>query len=138
MANGYSIWFERCATEQMIAVCGQRPPNLKDPTLGKQRKQFRYPSESKEDVPKCNFRLYATLNSENTFQIKSLKPEHTCVRNFKYGSLVDYKWIGRHFGDKIRKNPDIKLVDIAELVMKKYKCTVSLNQCRGSKELGFK
>ena len=136
LANGYSIWYERSATDKVIAVCGQRPPGkLKDPEKGKQRKQFRFPSEIKEDVPKCSFRLYARwMTAERTFQVLSLKSEHTCVRNFEYGSLVDYKWIGKKFGDKIRKNPDIKLVDIADLVMKKYKCTVSLNQCRSAKK----
>lgn len=133
LANGYSIWYERSASDKVIAVCGQRPPNLKDPDLGKQRKQFRYPCEIPEDVPKCSFRLYARINSEKTFQIISLKSEHNCVRNFKFGSLVDYKWIGKQFGDKIRKNPDIKLVDIADLVMKKYKCSVSPNQCKAAK-----
>ncbi|GKE45527.1 multidrug resistance-associated protein 5, partial [Tanacetum coccineum] len=71
---------------------------------GQQRKQFRYPSVCKEDI-------------------KSLKPEHNCVRNFKFGSIVDYKWIGRHFGDKIRKNPEIKLCDIADLAMSEYEKT---------------
>ena len=67
LANGYSIWYERSAQDQIIAVCGQRPPNLKDPSLGKQRKHVRYPSECKEDVPKCTFRLYARMNNEKNF-----------------------------------------------------------------------
>ncbi|GKD31070.1 pentatricopeptide repeat-containing protein [Tanacetum coccineum] len=59
--------------------------------------------------------------------------EHTSVKQFKYGPLVSYKWIGRHFGTKIRLNPDIKLYEIADLVLKKYKCIVSPNQCRNAK-----
>ncbi|XP_071740689.1 uncharacterized protein [Rutidosis leptorrhynchoides] len=39
----------------------------------------------------------------------------------------------RVFGDKIRANPNIRLVDIADLVMKKYKATVTPNQCRYAK-----
>nr|GEX92197.1 multidrug resistance-associated protein 5 [Tanacetum cinerariifolium] len=134
ISNGYSIWFERSSVDALIAICGQRPPTLKGPSLGKQRKQLRYPSVCKEDVRKCNFRLYVTwMTHERTFQIKSLKPKHNCVRNFKFYSLVDYKWIRRHFGDKIRKNPEIKLCDITDLVMKKYKCTITPNQSRSAK-----
>ena len=70
LANGYSIWYERSAADQIIVVFGQRPPHLKEATLGKQRKQFKYPNESKEDIPKCSFRLYARMNSEKTFQLR--------------------------------------------------------------------
>ncbi|GJZ11457.1 zinc finger, CCHC-type containing protein [Tanacetum coccineum] len=38
------------------------------------------------------------------------------------------------FGDKIRANPEIRLCDIADLVMKKYKCKVSLNQCTNAEK----
>ncbi|GKA66970.1 hypothetical protein Tco_0766778 [Tanacetum coccineum] len=34
-------------------------------------------------------------------------------------------WRCKHFGNKIRMNPDIKLHEIADMVMKKYKCIVS-------------
>nr|GEW97438.1 multidrug resistance-associated protein 5 [Tanacetum cinerariifolium] len=60
--------------------------------------------------------------------------EHTYVRNFNFGSLVNYKWISKVFGDKIRANLDIMLYDIADLVMKKYKCKVSPNQCTNAKK----
>ncbi|GJR80547.1 multidrug resistance-associated protein 5 [Tanacetum coccineum] len=60
--------------------------------------------------------------------------EHTCVRNFNFGSLVNYKWITKVFGEKIRANPDIRLCDIADLVMKKYKCKVSPTQCTNAKK----
>ncbi|GKC72334.1 hypothetical protein Tco_1118217 [Tanacetum coccineum] len=59
--------------------------------------------------------------------------EHSCVRHFKYGTLVNYKWIGKHFGTKIRLNPEIKLHKIVDLVMKKYKCMVSPTQCKNAK-----
>ncbi|GJR54927.1 multidrug resistance-associated protein 5, partial [Tanacetum coccineum] len=60
--------------------------------------------------------------------------EHTCVRNFNFDALVNYEWIVKIFGDKIRANLDIRLCDIADLVMKKYKCKVSLNQCTNAKK----
>ncbi|GKB52447.1 multidrug resistance-associated protein 5, partial [Tanacetum coccineum] len=55
-------------------------------------------------------------------------------RNFNFSSLVNYKGIGKVFGDKIRANPDIRLCDIDELVMKKYKCKVTPNQCTNAKK----
>nr|GEZ34968.1 hypothetical protein [Tanacetum cinerariifolium] len=61
------------------------------------------------------------------------KDEHTCVTNFNFGALVNYKWIAKIFGDNIMANPNIKLCDIADLVMKKYKCKVSLNKCVNAK-----
>nr|GEX30523.1 multidrug resistance-associated protein 5 [Tanacetum cinerariifolium] len=60
--------------------------------------------------------------------------EHTCVRNFNFGSLVNYKWIRKVSGDKNKSNPYIRLCDIDDLVMKKYKCKVTPNQCTNAKK----
>ncbi|GJY59206.1 hypothetical protein Tco_0459098 [Tanacetum coccineum] len=64
-------------------------------------------------------------------RIKDPKKRET--EDFKFGTLVNYKWIGKHFGNKIRMNPDIKLHEIVDMVMKKYKCIVSPSQCRRAK-----
>ncbi|KAJ9547292.1 hypothetical protein OSB04_019835 [Centaurea solstitialis] len=111
LANGFSIWYERSPSTTLIARCGSRPPRISDPTKGKQRKTKRYPFME---------------NGGN----KSVNggDEHTCSRNL-YGSLINYKWIGSKFGHRIRCNPDIKLVEIAELVLKKYKCQVTPSIC---------
>ncbi|GKC65478.1 multidrug resistance-associated protein 5 [Tanacetum coccineum] len=60
--------------------------------------------------------------------------EHTCVRNFNFGSSVNYKWIAKVFGDKIRAHRDIRLCDIVDLVIKRYKCKVTPNQCTNVKK----
>ncbi|GJY12323.1 pentatricopeptide repeat-containing protein [Tanacetum coccineum] len=78
------------------------------------------------------FSLWFYRSSQD--QVISLNEEHTCVENFKYGTLVNYKWIGKYFGLKIRQNPQIKLHEIADLDMKKYKCIVIPNQCRNAKK----
>ncbi|GKC04513.1 hypothetical protein Tco_0996123 [Tanacetum coccineum] len=120
---------------RVVAKCGQRKPRLSDPEKGKQRKQTRYPSASSDELPTCPWRCYARwMTDEKTFQCISLEDEHTCVRNFNFGSLVNYKWIAKIFGDNIRANPDIRLCDIADLVMKKYKCKASPNQCTNVKK----
>ncbi|GJU06343.1 hypothetical protein Tco_1122773 [Tanacetum coccineum] len=64
----------------------------------------------------CPWRCYGKmLKGVNSFQAISLKDEHTCIRNYNYGTLINYKWLGKHFGDKIRANPHIRLLDIADL-----------------------
>nr|GEX30522.1 multidrug resistance-associated protein 5 [Tanacetum cinerariifolium] len=55
-------------------------------------------------------------------------------RNFNFGSLVNYKWIRKVSGDKNKSNPYIRLCDIDDLVMKKYKCKVTPNQCTNAKK----
>jgi len=73
------------------------------------------------------------MPKERTFQIRTLDEEHTCARNFKFGTLINYKWIGRHFAERIRQQPEIKLCVIQELVMKKYKCHFTGTQVKRAK-----
>ncbi|GJR80263.1 pentatricopeptide repeat-containing protein [Tanacetum coccineum] len=107
---------------------------IKDPKKGKLSKWKRYPSKRQDEGAECPWRCYGKqMITENSFQVFFLNDEHTCTRDFKFGTLVNYKWIGNHFGNKIRINPDIKLHEIADMVMKKYKCIVSPCQCRRAK-----
>ncbi|GJV40003.1 hypothetical protein Tco_1418443 [Tanacetum coccineum] len=108
LSNGFSLWFYKSSKEQVIARCGLRPEKLKDISKGKQKKGNKYPSAGRDEHSKCPFRCY-----------------------------VNYKWIGKHFGHKIRQNPQIKLLEIADLVMKKYKCIVSPSQCRNAKKFAL-
>ncbi|GJX08426.1 pentatricopeptide repeat-containing protein [Tanacetum coccineum] len=115
-----------------------RPEKLKDIEKGKQRKHFKYPSSGRNKGSNCPFRCYGKMMvTESSFQVISLNEEHTCIRNFKYGNLVNYKWIGKQFGHKLRQNLEIKLHEIADLVMKKYKCIVSPSQCINAKKFAF-
>ncbi|GKE86226.1 multidrug resistance-associated protein 5, partial [Tanacetum coccineum] len=119
LANGFSLLYKSSREAMVVAKCRQRKPRLSDLEKGKQRKQTRYPSGSSDELPTCPWRCYDRwMNDEKTFQCISLKDENTCVRNFNFGSLVNYKWISKIFGDKIRANPDIRLCDIANSVMK--------------------
>ncbi|KAJ9548999.1 hypothetical protein OSB04_021542 [Centaurea solstitialis] len=130
LANGFSIWYERSSTTTIIARCGSRPPRISDPTKGKQRKGKRYPTVEKGGQKDCQWRCYARwMKKEQSFQVISLKDEHSCSRNFRFGNLINYKWIGSKFGHRIRCNPEIKLIEIAELVLKKYKCQVTPSIC---------
>ncbi|KAJ9538843.1 hypothetical protein OSB04_031576 [Centaurea solstitialis] len=108
LANGYSIWFERSSSKKMIAKCGQRPERVKDTKKGKTTKNLRYPPQQKDGQQnQCKWRCYARLmKKEASFQ---------------------------EFGKRIRMNPDIKLIEIADLVIKKYKCMLTPSQCRRAK-----
>ncbi|GJY33860.1 pentatricopeptide repeat-containing protein [Tanacetum coccineum] len=134
LANGFSLWFYKSSKDSLIARCGRRPEKLKDIEKGKQKKQIKYPTLGANEGSNCPFKCYGRMMlTESSFQVISLNEEHICVRDFKYGNLVTYKWIAKHFGHKIRQNPVIKLHEIADLVLKKYKCIVSLCQCRYAK-----
>ncbi|GKB16382.1 pentatricopeptide repeat-containing protein, partial [Tanacetum coccineum] len=133
LANRFSLYFERSNKEKIVAKCGQRKQVIKDPSQGKQRSFKKYPSNNAQNT-RCNWRCYCKLmKTEDSYQVVSLIDDHCCVRNFNYGRLISYKWLGRHFGDKIRMNPQITLDEIARLVKRKYKCIVSRTQCRNDK-----
>ncbi|GJS91799.1 multidrug resistance-associated protein 5 [Tanacetum coccineum] len=88
---------------------------------GKQRKQSRYPSACRDELPTCPWRSYARwMTEEFFFQCISLDDEHTCVRNFNFGSLVNYKWIEKVFGDKIRASRYIRLYEYEKTVGEHY------------------
>nr|GEW82348.1 multidrug resistance-associated protein 5 [Tanacetum cinerariifolium] len=121
LENDFSLWYERSGEVRVVAKCEKRPHRVSAPEKGKQRKQTKHPCASGDDLPKCPWRCYARwMTDEKTFQCISLNDEHTCVRNFNFGALINYKWIAKIFGDKIRANPDIRLCNIADLVMKRF------------------
>nr|GEU65466.1 hypothetical protein [Tanacetum cinerariifolium] len=96
--------------DQVIARCGFRPEKLKDNKKGKQRKTGKYPSAGRDELSNCQFRCYGkTMVTEKSFQ----------------------------FGIKIMQNSEIKLHEIADLVMKKYKCIVNPIQCRNAKKFAL-
>ncbi|GKA17270.1 hypothetical protein Tco_0697107, partial [Tanacetum coccineum] len=80
------------------------------------------------------FSLWFYRTSKN-LKVISMNDKHPYVKDFKYGTLVNYRWIGKHFGQEIRQNPLIKPHEIADLEMKNYKCIVSPTQCRNAKKL---
>ncbi|GJW56607.1 hypothetical protein Tco_0103338, partial [Tanacetum coccineum] len=126
---------EKSREEKAVAKCGKRSLTVSAPEKGKQRKQTKNPCASSDALLKCPWRCYARwMTDEKSFQCISLVDEHTCVRNFNFGALVNYKWIAKIFGDKIMANPNMRLCDIVDLVMKKYKCKISLNQCVNAKK----
>nr|GEU44807.1 reverse transcriptase domain-containing protein [Tanacetum cinerariifolium] len=93
--SGYSDKsIDYLSEEQLIARCRIRLEKLEDSEKGKQRKHCKYPSGGRNEGSSCPLRCYGKLMLiESSFQVISLNEEHTCVRNFKYGNLVNYMWI---------------------------------------------
>nr|GEY99425.1 pentatricopeptide repeat-containing protein [Tanacetum cinerariifolium] len=58
------------------------------------------------------------MTAEKTFQCISLVDQHTCVSNFNFGALINYKWIAKIFGDKIRANLNIRKGGLCQLGIK--------------------
>lgn len=114
VANGYDLWFERNDKERLLVNC------------------------CKGKEPKCPFRLWASwVKDEKTFQIKTLIPDHKCSRAFKLGSIVTYKWIGKHFVNTILKTPRMSLRQMKAQISKKYNLNVSIGQCRNAKKFAL-
>ena len=112
IANGYRLYFARNDSNRICVKC------CKDAT-GEEA---------------CKFHLWASyMQSEVSFQIKTLVDEHTCSRAFGHGYLINCNWIASVYGKSIIRNPGIKLTEIQEKVLRKYKINVSANQCKRAK-----
>lgn len=112
VSNGYSIYFEKCDNNRIVARCGKR-----------------------KEESKCPFRLYAAwMYRERSFQIKGMVEEHKCSRTFKYGSIVSPEWIGRHYMTEIANKPKVKLSEMIGDIRRKFNCEVSIGQCRRAKK----
>lgn len=72
---------------------------------------------------------------EETFQIKSLKSDHNCARNFKLGSLVSYTWIVSHYIKQILAKKKMMVIKLRSAVIKKFGIHVSLRKCRMDKKI---
>ncbi|GJW46799.1 multidrug resistance-associated protein 5 [Tanacetum coccineum] len=88
---------------------------------------------------KCPFRLWASwMQNERSFQIKKLNDEHSCSRTYEYGTLITSNWIARNFAKKIMMNPCIKVKEITDDILKKYKCKVEISQAIKGKNESFR
>ncbi|GJV36620.1 calcium/proton exchanger [Tanacetum coccineum] len=75
----------------------------------------------KKQGPVCGFRLWASwMTTEQSFQIKSLHPEHKCSKNYKLGSLVTYKWIAHQFAKDIINDPFMPYIKLKDAIRKKF------------------
>ncbi|GJS48924.1 hypothetical protein Tco_0599045 [Tanacetum coccineum] len=86
----------------------------------------------------CPFRLYASwMSRKQSFQIKSLRSEHKCCRNYNLGSLVTYKWIDVQYFKEIIEDPFMPLRKIRDDIGQKFMIDVSVGQCKRAKQLAL-
>ncbi|CAI9276504.1 unnamed protein product [Lactuca saligna] len=78
------------------------------------------------------------MSDEESFQIKSLKADHNCARNFKFGSLVTYAWIGSHYTKEIVESQKISGRKLRLKALDKFGIQVSMGQCRRAKKYALK
>ncbi|GJX34953.1 calcium/proton exchanger [Tanacetum coccineum] len=57
---------------------------------------------------------------EHSFQIKSLRSEHKCCRNYNLGSLVTYKWIAMQYFKEIIEDPFMPLRKMRDDIRQKF------------------
>ncbi|CAI9299908.1 unnamed protein product [Lactuca saligna] len=112
VANGYQLCFEKNDRTRLLVRCSKGA---------------------------CTFRLWASwMSDEESFQIKSLKADRNCARNFKFGSLVTYAWIGSHYTKEIVESQKISVRKLRLKVMAKFGIQVSMGQCRRAKKYALK
>lgn len=105
--NGYGIWYEKSSTQVVHARC----------------------------EGKCEFRLFANwMSNENSFQIKSVTPKHSCFR-VKEIKIVHSEWLAKYFRDEILKNPKWRVRDFVKEVKLRYNIEVSHTKCRVAKKI---
>ncbi|GKA97220.1 hypothetical protein Tco_0825114 [Tanacetum coccineum] len=99
-------------TEKWIIQDPNTHWKIQKPILDQKKKKGEIVDPSK---PKCPFKMRAVkMRDENIVHIRSLHDKHTCTRRYYLGSLVTSKWIAQRFEDKVRMNPDMKVVDLQE------------------------
>ncbi|PWA56190.1 cullin [Artemisia annua] len=125
------------------SVASKQPKKLKKKTLKKKSVKHnvgvRVTRSSKKTMvkelaKKEKVHLKHHRQGENTFQIKSLKPDHKCSRNYNLGSLVTYRWIAHQYAKEIIADPHFTLLKMKADIKEKFRINVSLGQCKRAKQ----
>ena len=84
--------------------------------------------------PHCKFTTYlAKLPTEMSWQPKTLDMEHTCTRSYK-NPRCSTKFFAKKLMKKVRRQHDIKLRDIQEVVHKRYVVNISAGKASKTRE----
>ncbi|GKD35628.1 hypothetical protein Tco_1251137, partial [Tanacetum coccineum] len=82
------------------------------------------------------YKLYYEVNNPRRLLAKCCRDDKDNkypFRTFEYGTLITSNWIARNYAKKIMMNPCIKVKEIIESILKKYKCKVKISQARRGK-----
>ncbi|XP_073133318.1 uncharacterized protein [Henckelia pumila] len=76
----------------------------------------------------CDWRIHASLvQGRPTFQIKTIKGAHTCARPHT-NRFANYKYLGKRIEKIVRDNPDIKIDQLQNIILRK--CAVYVGYCK--------
>ena len=107
VADGYPLKVTKSSRERLQVKCGTDKKGVR-----------------------CVFKLWASwMKQERSIQIKGLNEKHTCIREFKHGTLINPDWLAKQFLKELSARPRMKGRQIAEDVKKKFLCEVSIGQC---------
>lgn len=77
----------------------------------------------------CIFKLWASqMSEEQLFQIKSLKEDHQYSRNFKLGSIMNYKLLSSHYNKDMLHRKKTNNQTAQSEIIQKFGFKVSLCQ----------
>ena len=84
--------------------------------------------------PRCTFVAYvAKVPRKKSFRLKTLNMEHTCSRNYR-DLRCTASYIRKKLVKKIKRQPDIKLKDIQDVVHEKYVIDISASKASRARE----
>ena len=75
----------------------------------------------------------AKMSREISYQLKTLNLEHTCTRSYK-NPRCSANFLKRKLMKKVRKQLDIKLKDIQDVVHGKYVLNISVGKANRARE----
>ncbi|KAH1064613.1 hypothetical protein J1N35_029600 [Gossypium stocksii] len=70
--------------------------------------------------------------TDQTWQIRSSNPNHTCSKVYKNRNVTS-AWIGKHYKEKFIADPYYSLKSLQQDVKRDFCCLVSLTKCRRAK-----
>ena len=82
----------------------------------------------------CKFVPYlAKLPREKSYQLRTLNLEHTCTRSYKNPRCTS-SYIGRKLMKSVRRQPNMKLKDIQDVVHEKFTQNITPGKASRARE----
>ena len=82
----------------------------------------------------CKFVAYLTkVPRERSYQLRTLTLEHTCFRSYKNPRCTS-SYIGKKLMKKVKRQPNIKVKDIQEVVHDNYTLNISARKASRARD----
>ena len=82
----------------------------------------------------CKVVAYLTkVPRENSYQLRTLNLDHTCSRSYK-NSRCTSLYIGKKLMKKVKRQPNMKLRDIQDVVHEKFTLNISVGKASRARE----